>query len=57
MEVAFDSEELNPIEFLTMLYGNIQALGKSGHGAAHEFTPFDGEIKPGTTVTRRKSRN
>lgn len=45
MEVAFDGEELNPIEFLTMLYGNIQALGKSGHGAAHEFTPFDGEIK------------
>ena len=27
MEVAFDGEELNPIEFLTMLYGNIQALG------------------------------
>ena len=45
MEVAFDGEELNPIEFLTMLYGNIQALGNSGHGAAHEFTPFDGEIK------------
>lgn len=45
VEVAFDGEELNPIEFLTMLYGNIQALGKSGHGAAHEFTPFDGEIK------------
>lgn len=45
MEVAFDGEELNPIEFLTMFYGNIQALGKSGHGAAHEFTPFDGEIK------------
>ena len=45
MEVAFDGEELNPIEFLTMLYGNIQALGKSGHSAAHEFTPFDGEIK------------
>lgn len=45
MEVAFDGEELNPIEFLTMLYGNIQALGKSGHSTAHEFTPFDGEIK------------
>lgn len=45
MEVAFDGEELNPIEFLTMLYGNIQALSKSGHGAAYEFTPFDGEMK------------
>lgn len=30
MEVAFDGEELNPIEFLTMLYGNIQALRKAG---------------------------
>ena len=45
MEVTFDGEELNPIEFLTMLYGNIQILGKSGYGAAHEFTPFDDEIK------------
>jgi len=45
MEVAFDGEELNPIEFLTMLYGNIQALSKSGHGAAYEFTPLDGEMK------------
>ena len=45
MEVTFDGEELNPIEFLTMLYGNIQVLGKSGHGATHEFTPLDGEIK------------
>lgn len=26
MEVRFDGEELNPVEFLTMIYGNIQAL-------------------------------
>lgn len=45
MEVAFNEEELNPIEFLTMLYGNIQALGKSGNRAINEFTPFDGEVK------------
>lgn len=45
MEVAFDGEELNPIEFLTMLYGNIQALCKAGLKAAYEFTPFDGELK------------
>lgn len=45
MEVAFDGEELNPIEFLTMLYGNIQALGKSGNRTINEFTPFDGEVK------------
>ena len=36
MEVAFDGEELNPIEFLTMLYGNIQALRKAGHEATHD---------------------
>lgn len=45
MEVAFDGEELNPIEFLTMLYRNIQALGNSGNHTANEFTPFDGEVK------------
>lgn len=45
MEVAFDGEELNPIEFLTMLYGNIQALGKSGNRTINEFIPFDGEVK------------
>ena len=45
MEVAFDGEELNPIEFLTMLYGNIQALRKAGHEATHEFIQFDGEMK------------
>lgn len=45
MEVSFDGEELNPIEFLTMLYGNIQALRKSGNRTAYEFAPFDGEMK------------
>lgn len=45
MEVSFDGKELNPIEFLTMLYGNIQALHKSGHRTSCEFTPFDGEMK------------
>ena len=35
MEVAFDGEELNPIEFLTMLYGNIKALQETdGNGPA-----------------------
>lgn len=45
MEVSFAGEELNPIEFLTMLYGNIQALRKAGHEAAYEFVGFDGEMK------------
>ena len=37
MEVAFDGEELNPIEFLTMLYGNIRALRQAG---GHETAAF-----------------
>lgn len=45
MEVSFAGEELNPIEFLTMLYGNIQALRKAGHETAYEFVGFDGEMK------------
>ena len=27
MEVKFDGEELDPLEFLTMLYGNLKAVG------------------------------
>ena len=35
IEVKFKGEELNPIEFLTMLYGNIKALQEAdGNGAA-----------------------
>ena len=45
MEVSFDGEELNPMEFLTMLYGNIQALRKTPPNADFEFASFDGEMK------------
>ena len=30
MTVLFKGEELNPLEFLTMLYGNIQAMRQAG---------------------------
>ena len=30
MAVRFKGEELNPLEFLTMLYGNIQAMRQAG---------------------------
>ncbi len=30
LEVAFDGEELNPLEFLTMLYGNIKVMQQNG---------------------------
>lgn len=35
--VRFKGEELNPIEFLTMLYGNIRALQEAGGEAAGGF--------------------
>lgn len=37
LEVRFKGEELNPIEFLTMLYGNIRALQEAGGDAAGGF--------------------
>ena len=37
--VRFKGEELNPIEFLTMLYGNIRALQEAG---GHEAAAFSG---------------
>ena len=45
METAFDGEELNPIEFLTMLYGNIQALRQSGEADAYGQSRIDGGIR------------
>ena len=41
--VRFKGEELNPLEFLTMLYGNIQAMRQAG---GHETDYFSGlELK------------
>ena len=56
MEVVFDGEELNPIEFLTMLYGNIHSANRDTvrHTSSLRLTV---RSRPGTTVTRRKSRN
>ena len=44
LEVKFKGEELNPIEFLTMLYGNIKALEKSSPNGTQEFMTFDMNI-------------
>ena len=41
MEVKFNGQELNPIEFLTMLYGNIKALEQSRHNGRVEFMTFE----------------
>lgn len=52
METAFDGEELNPIEFLTMLYGNIQAL----HRAGNENISGDAEIADGVRTDYDRDR-
>lgn len=43
LEVSFKGEELNPLEFLTMIYGNIQALKQSAQGEV-EFMTFDFDV-------------
>lgn len=40
MEARFGGEELNPLEFLTMLYGNIKATEQSRRGGPVEFETF-----------------
>jgi len=41
MEVRFKDEELNPLEFLTMLYGNVKATRQNGPGGIPDFPPFE----------------
>ena len=57
MEVAFDGEELNPIEFLTcftVISRHSANRDTVRHTSSLRLTV---RLKPGTTVTRRKSRN
>ena len=45
IEVRFKGEELNPIEFLTMLYGNIRALQEAvGNEASGFYGPEPGPV-------------
>ena len=45
IEVKFKDEELNPIEFLTMLYGNIRALQEAGDNGPAGFYDAEAGIK------------
>ena len=50
--IRFKGEELNPLEFLTMLYGNIQAMRQAG---GHETDyPSGVEMELGTDYDRDK---
>lgn len=41
MEVRFKGEELNPLEFLTMLYGNVKAVQQNESGGVPDFPSFE----------------
>jgi len=44
MEVKFKGQELNPIEFLTMLYGNVKAMQKNGNVLTPDFVTIDLDV-------------
>ena len=44
MEVKFKGQELNPLEFLTMLYGNLKAVEKQGKVGMPEFVTIDMDV-------------
>ena len=43
-EVKFDGKEINPIDFLTMLYGNVKAMEQTGKNGFPEFETYDMSI-------------
>lgn len=43
-EVKFDGKEINPIDFLTMLYGNVKAMEQTGKTGLPEFETYDMNI-------------
>ena len=43
-EVRFDGKEINPIDFLTMLYGNVKAMEQTGKAGFPEFETYDMNI-------------
>ena len=45
IEVKYNDEELNPLEFLTMIYGNLKALEQNGTlGAVPQFITIDMDV-------------
>jgi hypothetical protein len=45
MEVKYNGEELNPLEFLTMLYGNLKAMEQQGlEGGVPHFVTIDMDV-------------
>lgn len=44
IEVRYDGEEINPIDFLTMLYGNLKMMRQQGHTGMPDFDTLEMEI-------------
>ena len=44
IEVRYKGQELNPLEFLTMLYGNLKAVEKQGKVGMPEFVTIDMDV-------------
>lgn len=44
MEVRYDGEEINPIDFLTMLYGNLKMMRQQGHTGMPDFETIEMDI-------------
>ena len=44
MEVRYDGEEINPIDFLNMIYGNLKMMQQQGHTGMPDFDTLEMEI-------------
>ena len=45
MEVKYNGEEMNPLEFLTMIYGNLKTMEQQGQvGAVPQFVTIDMDV-------------
>ena len=44
IEVKYDGEEINPMEFLAMLYGNLLAMRQQGHPGMPELETMEMDI-------------
>lgn len=44
LEVKYDGEEINPVDFLTMLYGNLKMFRQQGHAGMPDFETIEMDI-------------
>lgn len=54
MEVRYKGEELNPIEFLTMLFGNLKSMEQQGKVGVPEFVTIDMDVQTAYDKDRKE---